>query len=186
MQLGGAFVDYYETLQISPNADQETVQRVYRMLAQRYHPDNSATGDAEMFRQVTEAYETLGDLERRGGYDAYHRDARRLTWKIFDQTTASQGVEAERRKRQGILSLLYRKRMMQPDNPGMMLKDFEDLLGVPREHLEFSLWYLKEGQYLQRFDNGRHTITLKGVELAESAEIQVAPHQMLPSAARVA
>ena len=37
MQTDG-FVDHYEVLQISPNADAETVQRVYRMLAQRYHP----------------------------------------------------------------------------------------------------------------------------------------------------
>ena len=38
-------VDYYETLQISKNADQETVQRVFRLLAQRFHPDNLETGD---------------------------------------------------------------------------------------------------------------------------------------------
>jgi len=50
----------------------------------------------------------------------------------------------------------------------MNLKDFEDLLGVPKEHLEFTLWYLKEGQFVTRTDNGRFYITLKGVDLAES------------------
>ena len=50
----------------------------------------------------------------------------------------------------------------------MSLKEFEDLLGVPKEHLEFTLWYLKEGQFVTRTDNGRHSITLKGVDLAES------------------
>src|SRR4051812_13398865 len=39
------FVDYYELLQISPNAEPETIHRVYKMLAQRYHPDNPETGD---------------------------------------------------------------------------------------------------------------------------------------------
>ena len=39
-----SFIDYYEDLQVSPNADQETIERVYRLLAKRYHPDNHLTG----------------------------------------------------------------------------------------------------------------------------------------------
>jgi curved DNA-binding protein CbpA len=163
-----SFVDHYETMQISPNADLDTIHRVYRILAQRFHPDNHETGNAEVFRVLSEAYQTLSDPEKRAAFDIEHRAARRLTWKIFDQTTSAQGVEAERRKRSGILALLYRKRISQPDQPAMSLKDFEDLLGVPKEHLEFTLWYLKEGQFVTRTDNGRHSITLKGVDLAES------------------
>ncbi len=163
----GSFVDFYEALQISPNADQDTVHRVYRLLAQRFHPDNLQTGNAEIFRQITEAYNALSSEEKRAAYDVHHREARRLTWKIFDQTNAALGFEAERRKRQGVLSLLYRKRLMTPDNPSLTLKELEDLLAVPREHLEFTLWFLKESQYIQRTDNGRHSITIKGVELAE-------------------
>ncbi|MGR9037200.1 MAG: DnaJ domain-containing protein, partial [Gammaproteobacteria bacterium] len=34
------FVDYYEVLEISPNANSETIDRIFRYLAQRYHPDN--------------------------------------------------------------------------------------------------------------------------------------------------
>ncbi|HLW77253.1 MAG TPA: hypothetical protein VKS01_09705, partial [Bryobacteraceae bacterium] len=107
------------------------------------------------------------------------------TWKIFDQSNSTQGFEAERRKRQGVLTLLYRKRLGDPDQPYLSLRDFEELLGVPKEHLEFSLWYLKESQYVQRADNGRHTITLKGVDYAESLndlrpEAQViAPHMRI-------
>ena len=37
--------DYYETLQISPNADPDTIHRVYRLLAQRFHPDTQETGE---------------------------------------------------------------------------------------------------------------------------------------------
>ena len=43
------FTDYYEDLQVSSNADVETIERVYRLLAKRYHPDNNGTGDAEKF-----------------------------------------------------------------------------------------------------------------------------------------
>ena len=162
------FVDYYETLQISPNADLDTIHRVYRILAQRFHPDNVETGDTEMFRALTDGYRILSDPEKRAAFDIEHRTTRRLTWRIFDQTSSAQGVEAERRKRTGILSLLYRKRIAQPDQPTMSLRDFEDLLGVPKEHLDFTLWYLKEGLYVTRSDNGRFAVTLKGVDLAES------------------
>jgi curved DNA-binding protein CbpA len=162
------FVDHYETLQVSPNADPDTIHRVYRILAQRFHPDNRETGDSETFRALTEAYKILTDPEQRAAFDIEHRTARRVTWKIFDQTTSAQGVEAERRKRLGILSLLYRKRIGQADVPTMNLKDFEELLGVPKEHLEFTLWYLKESQFVTRQDNGRYSITLKGVDAAEA------------------
>src|SRR6187402_2681590 len=63
--------DYYEVLQISPNADPDTVHRVYRLLAQRFHPDNQSTGDSEKFRTLTEAYQVLGDPEQRAQYDVH-------------------------------------------------------------------------------------------------------------------
>jgi curved DNA-binding protein CbpA len=44
-----SFNDYYEALQLSPNADLETIERVFRMLAKRYHPDNDQTGNVDKF-----------------------------------------------------------------------------------------------------------------------------------------
>jgi curved DNA-binding protein CbpA len=57
--------DHYETLQISPNADPDTIHRVYRLLAQRYHPDNQETGDEKRFREINEAYAVLSDASNR-------------------------------------------------------------------------------------------------------------------------
>ena len=165
---GDQFVDYYEVMQLSPNADIDTVHRVYRLLAQRFHPDQRETGDAEAFHQITEAYRVLSDPEKRAAFDIEHGQTRRLRWKIFDQASSTQGVEAEARKRQGVLALLYRQRTASADQPSVTLKEMEDLLGVPKEHLEFTLWYLKESQCIVRADNARFAITLKGVELAES------------------
>lgn len=163
----GTFEDYYEILQISPNADPETIHRVYRILAQRYHPDNIETHDGELFHNLTVAYRVLGDPEQRAAYDVEHRSSCRRTWKIFDQANSSQGVEAEKRKRQGILGLLYKKRLADPEQPHVTLREFESLLGVPKEHLQFAVWYLVQGEFVQRADSGRHIITLKGVDLAE-------------------
>ena len=98
-------------MKISPNADNETVHRVYRILAQRYHPDNSDTCDPELFHRLTVAYRVLGDAEQRAAYDVDHRSSCRRTWKIFDQSNSSHGIDAEKRKRQGILALLYKKRL---------------------------------------------------------------------------
>jgi curved DNA-binding protein CbpA len=182
----GVFTDLYEALQVSANADPDTIHRVFRILAQRWHPDNGETGSEEMFRQITEAYSTLSDPERRAAYDVQHREARRVTWKIFDQTNASQGAEAEKRKRQGVLQLLYRKRLVSPEQPTMTLHEFEELLGVPKEHLEFCLWYLKEGGYVTRSDNGRTSITLKGVDLAETTPERREHTHLLAAGARPA
>ena len=51
-----ASANYYEILQVSPSADQETIERVYRLLAKRYHPDNLSTGDTNKFDILTKAY----------------------------------------------------------------------------------------------------------------------------------
>ena len=63
-------VDYYEVLQVSESAEPETVNRVYRLLAQRYHPDNQESGNEARFREITEAYHILSSPEKRAQYDA--------------------------------------------------------------------------------------------------------------------
>ncbi len=177
--------DLYELLQISPNAGAETIQRVYRLLAQRYHPDNTETADAEMFRKILDAYRTLSDPEKRAAYDARHKTVKERRWKIFDQERTGAGMRGEKAKRDGIIGLLYTKRMNEPSTPHLDLREFEQLLGVPREHLEFSLWYLREQGLVVRGDNGRHQITAKGVDQAEQAETSFVPadHLLGPAVA---
>jgi hypothetical protein len=175
--------DYYEILQLSPNADPDTVHRVYRLLAQRVHPDNPETGNQEQFRLILEAYRTLSDPELRAAYDVTLHTNRQLRWKIFDQREAMTGRAAERRKRVALLELLYTTRLSQPNQPSLNLHEIEDLLGCPREHLEFTLWYLKESGFVGRGDNGRYTITLKGIDHAELEDSPAAvDRRLLPAA----
>ena len=54
-------IDYYEVLQISRNAEVETIHRVYRMMATRFHPDNPRTGNTETFLLLKRAYQVLSD-----------------------------------------------------------------------------------------------------------------------------
>jgi hypothetical protein len=165
-----AVPDYYELLQISPNADTDMIHRVYRLMAQRYHPDNGTTGDEKAFRAITDSYKILSDPEKRVGYDVNLHAYRQVRWRIFDQRQASIGKVAEKSKRKGILDLLYTKRCNEPEKPTLNLHELEDLLGCPREHLEFSLWYLKENGLVVRQDNGRFAVTAMGVDWAEKEE----------------
>ncbi len=173
-EVDGSFADHYETLQISPNADSDTIQRVYRMLAQRFHPDNTETGDEGAFRVVLQAFHVLSDPEKRAAYDVQYRASRTLRWKIFDQPNAARGIKGERQTRKGILALLYTKRLEQPDKPGCTVKDLESLLGCPREHLDFSIWYLRSKGLIATGDNGRYHITAEGVDAFQEAEMQQA------------
>ena len=129
------FVDLYEVLQLSPNANAETVERVYRLLAKRYHPDNQTTGDASTFAQVHEAYEILADPHRRAEYDVHYDENRRLQWKIFDQASATDGREQDRRIFHGILSLLYVARRRDPHAGGLGAVNLERLLGITQQDL---------------------------------------------------
>ncbi|HMD48702.1 MAG TPA: DnaJ domain-containing protein, partial [Bryobacteraceae bacterium] len=86
--------DYYEILQISTKADPDMIHRVYRLLAQRYHPDNTVTGDENAFRTITEAYNILSDPQKRAAYDVNYQSNKQLRWQIFQQQEAVTGKAA--------------------------------------------------------------------------------------------
>jgi curved DNA-binding protein CbpA len=138
------FVDYYEILQLSPKATAEMIERVYRILAKRYHPDNQDTGNPLAFGEVHQAFEVLNDPVRRAAYDVTYEENRALTWKIFKQQNASDHRADDRRLFHAILSLLYIARRRDPESGGLGSVTLENMLGCPQEHLRFPLWYLKQ------------------------------------------
>lgn len=65
------FQDYYQTLEVERNASQQDISKAYRKLARKYHPDVNKDKNAEdKFKLLSEAYEVLGDSEKRKRYDA--------------------------------------------------------------------------------------------------------------------
>src|SRR6476661_8718397 len=62
--------DYYKTLGVDKKASQEDIKKAYRKLARQYHPDtNKDAGAEERFKQISEAYDVLGDADKRKKYD---------------------------------------------------------------------------------------------------------------------
>src|SRR5215470_11535729 len=91
------FQDYYEVLQLSPKADQDTIDRVYRLLVKRYHPDNQETGDPHKFAEVVEAYRVLADAEARAAYDIHYDQTRNAILGILDKEANDDGFDADLR-----------------------------------------------------------------------------------------
>jgi curved DNA-binding protein CbpA len=160
--------DYYDVLQISPKADLETIHRVFRIMAVRFHPDNPETGDVEEFLRLKAAYAVLSDPPRRAEYDNLRETNQAEPMPIFELKDFVTGVEAESNRRLGVLSLLYNQRRMDPDHPGISLLDLEKLMGFPREYLSFTMWYLRSKEFVIAADNSDFALTAAGADYVES------------------
>ena len=162
-------LDYYELLQLSPNADQETISRVYRLLAQRMHPDNRETGDEAQFRAITEAHKVLSDPERRAKYDVAYHAGKQDRWRLFSapESRPANDFEAEQLTRLTVLEVLYARRRIEPKEPGLYNMELGELLGRPLEHIEFTIWYLLQRKLILRTDNSKLAISVEGIDYVE-------------------
>ena len=158
------FIDHYEILEISPNANSETIERIFRYLAMRYHPDNKDTGDEIRFGEIIEAHNTLKDPVKRAQYDIQHRYQSTHRRELAEEAGDAKGLERDVVIQEKLLALLYVKRRKDIHDPGIGDQELERLSGCPREHLEFHLWYLRAKGWIARTENGTLAITIEGVD----------------------
>lgn len=164
--------NYYEFLQISPNAEPATIHRVFQFLAIRFHPDNPETGDAEKFILLKQAYSVLSDSKQRAKYDeACERDSLPPV-PLSIEIDFMDSLKGELNRRLAILALLYMRRRSSPGTPSVSLAEVEKRMGFPRDYLEFTTWYLQKKGYITRADNSDFTLTAEGVDFVEEERTQ--------------
>ncbi len=168
---------FYDILQVTPNAHPTIIRYAYRFLAGIYHPDNTETGNAEVFRTISEAFKTLSDGGRRAAYDAHlgpllqkekeaaaaaTGGASKVSSSIpqFERTSLSYN---EIELRLAILQLLLQARKKRVQTGGCSAKTLMDVLGVDMGEMEFALWYLRERGYVERAE-ALFLITVSGVD----------------------
>jgi curved DNA-binding protein CbpA len=179
------FVDYYEDLQVSPNADLDTIERVYRLLAKRYHPDNKTSGNVEKFEIITTANKILSNPEKRAAYDAKYEETKGRLWEAVSERSSSRGYDNDKQIRRNILSILYIERRQEPSNSGVGVWRLEKLLGWPEKILEFHTWYLKEKQWIERTDTGGLAITVSGVDEIENDGLVLGKDRLLTESTEI-
>ena len=131
--------DYYEFLQISPNAQPGTIHRVYTFLAGRLHPDNPETGDAEKFILLKQAYDVLSDPDRRAEYDASLKNDTPPPVPLSNSIDFMDSIDGELNRRLAVLALLYIKRRINPYTPEVSLGEVEARMGFPHSR-DWDFW----------------------------------------------
>jgi hypothetical protein len=97
-----------------------------------------------------------------------HQQHWRERWKVVETTNGDVDFRAEQISRLTVLELLYSRRKTEPQKPTITMLDMEALIGRPREHLEFSIWFLTQKKFVTRGDDSGITITADGVEYLEN------------------
>lgn len=162
-----AATDYYEILRIGQHADGDTIERVYRTLADRFHPDNATTGDAETFLRLKEAYDTLSDYDKRAEYNAALRENGTVTRFNLRGGEFYSGVKGGQNRRLALLCLLYRKKTSSHDSPGLNILELQHMAGCSLEEITNALWYLCEKQWATMGDFATYNITADGFDFVE-------------------
>lgn len=174
--------DYYEFLQISPNADAETIHRVYRFLAARMHPDNNETGREESFRLLKAAYDVLSDPHLRTEYDMARARTQTPPKPLAATIDFMDVMEGELNRRLAVLAVLYHRRRTNPTFPEVPLSEIEERMGFPRDYLDFTLWYLQKKGYTTKTDNAQYTLSVDGVDFVETQRANIPTlHKLLTS-----
>lgn len=170
------FQDYYEILELSPNANSQTIERVFRYFATRFHPDANKAADNKRFSLLVEAHETLKDAESRAAYDVRYQEHQRLHVGLVNDAQETSHDSVDRRS---LLAMFYAKRRRDMKNPGLGMGTLEHLMNCPSEVLEFHLWYFREKGWLRREENGGLSITAEGVDRIESTEQDIAKDRLI-------
>ncbi|MET7390350.1 J domain-containing protein [Streptomyces sp. NPDC005529] len=173
--------DFYEVLGVPRDADRDEIQRAYRNLARKYHPDvNKDPGAEDRFKEINEAFSVLSDPEQRARYDRFGEDFRKVPEDWEERVGAGAGGGGFRwSSAAGGPRTRYSTTGF--GDEGAEGVDFEDLFGsffggtgrmrVPGADQEAELPLTVEEAYR----GGRRTITLAGPSGQRRYDVEVPP-----------
>ncbi|MGP0073463.1 MAG: J domain-containing protein [Bryobacteraceae bacterium] len=165
--LAGKFQDHYAVLGIEPKSEPETIQRAYADLAQKYSPNNSSTGDPEMFEAVNMAYETLSNPELRAIFDKLKGVGQEKSVPKFSGVEFFDALGREGVRRTAILCVLYDRRLIHPSAPGLSMRHLELIVEATASELSSAIWYLKQRGLVASDDKSSMHITVDGMDFLE-------------------
>lgn len=168
--------NHYETLQVSQNASQDVIEKMFRFLATKHHPD--AGGDKQVFNQIIAAFEVLRDESSRVQYDM---DLKQDLHEVARLRENSKQAGPDAAIRHELLCLFYARRREQSSTPALGTMSIEKTLNVETEVLSFHLWYFKEKGWIKRCEDGGYAITAEGVDQIDSTELRMATHLRIAS-----
>jgi curved DNA-binding protein CbpA len=160
----GKFQNHYQVLEIDPESVSETIQRAHATFAQKYHPRNSATGNAEMFDAVNLAFEVLSDPMRRREFDESKGIGQDAGGPKFNGVEFFGALGRETFLRSTILCLLYDRRRTRPSAPGVSMRTIEVMVEATAVELSSALWYLKQRGLASSDDRSSLQITADGMD----------------------
>ena len=151
--------DHHELLRAGVAGDAERLDRVYRALAFRYHPDNAGSGDSEIFLRISETYRILSISKPRPEREIARHDG--INWQPE--------LRRLKDKRIAVLGLLCQRRMSDYRNAFVSPGELESLTGMTPDEVGFILWYLREKHAVSGSDSSPdYSITAAGVDVLES------------------
>ena len=159
--------NYYEILELSGNANQDTIERMFRYLATKHHPDSG--GDKEKFSILLKAFEVLRDPTSRSAYDATLLQEKQEN-KVLVEHAREAGPDAAIRHE--LLQLFYARRRQAVASAALGSMTIEKEMDLSEEMLNFHLWFFREKGWIQREEDGGLAITAAGVERVEEGEIR--------------
>lgn len=127
-------MNYYEVLEVSPNASQEIIKIAYKNLAKKYHPDTSNSEiSTKKMQEINEAYDILKDLQKRNEYDEYLRSRQSYNVKHKQKSTV-----------ENITNILSKVSRMYPE----IVSD-EHFRYSSKTDISYSLRYNECGKYIR-------------------------------------
>lgn len=157
--------DYHDVLRAGASGHFEKVEKLYRALAFRYHPDNGETGDSEVFLRMKEAFRILSPTQRHEPDITLSRPAGAFC--------SHEMYREHRSRRLAVLSTLYRRRADDCRNAAISADDLQTQTGIETDQMGFVLWYLLEkGAVTVGGYSSDYAISAAGIDLMESVAMR--------------